>query len=128
MVHFLLVAAGGAVGAGLRHLSGLAALRLFGTGFPWGTLFVNVSGSLLIGIVATLTAPEGRWLLGPEARQFLMMGVFGGFTTFSSFSLQTMNLVQDGEWLYSAAYVVSSVLLCLIGVWAGHAVGVVINR
>ena len=128
MTTVLWVAIGSALGGVARYgCSGLVA-RLAGETFPWGTLVVDVLGSLAIGLVATLSAPEGRWLLSMEARQFLMVGVFGGFTTFSSFSLQTLNLVQDGEWLYSGAYVVGSVLFCLLGVWAGHALGLAINR
>ena len=124
----LWVALGSALGGvGRFWCSGWIAHRV-GETFPWGTMTVNVVGSLLIGLVATVSAPEGRWLLSPEARQFLMLGVFGGFTTFSSFSLQTLSLVQDGEWLRGGAYAVSSVIFCLIGVWAGHAVGVVLNR
>ncbi|MDJ0654016.1 MAG: fluoride efflux transporter CrcB [Xanthomonadales bacterium] len=128
MTTVLWVAIGSALGGVARYgCSGLVA-RLAGETFPWGTLLVNVLGSLAIGLVATLSAPEGRWLLSVEARQFLMVGVFGGFTTFSSFSLQTLNLVQDGEWLYSGAYVVGSVVFCLVGVWAGHALGMALNR
>ena len=124
----LWVALGSALGgAGRFWCSGWIAHKI-GETFPWGTMAVNVVGSVLIGLVATVSAPEGRWLLSPEARQFLMLGVFGGFTTFSSFSLQTLSLVQDGEWLRGGAYVASSVILCLIGVWAGHAVGVALNR
>ena len=124
----LWVALGSALGGVARYgCSGLVA-RFMGETFPWGTLLVNVLGSLAIGLVATLSAPEGRWLLSVEARQFLMVGVFGGFTTFSSFSLQTLNLVQNGEWAASAAYVTGSVLLCLLGVWGGHALGVALNR
>ncbi len=128
MSGLLWVALGSALGgAGRYWCSGLIAHR-FGETFPWGTLTVNVVGSLLIGLVATLSAPEGRWLLAPEARQFLMLGLFGGFTTFSSFSLQTLTLAQDGEWLRGLAYVLSSVAFCLLGVWVGHALGVALNR
>ncbi|MDX1570966.1 MAG: fluoride efflux transporter CrcB [Xanthomonadales bacterium] len=124
----LWVSAGSAIGGAGRYVgSGLVA-RMFGETFPWGTLLVNVLGSFLIGVIATLVAPEGRLLLGPTARQFLMLGVLGGFTTFSSFSLQTLNLVQEGEWLHAGGYVLGSVALCLVGVWLGHALGVVINR
>lgn len=124
----LWVAFGSALGGVGRYwCSGLIAHRV-GETFPWGTLTVNVLGSLAIGLVATLSAPEGRLLLSPEARQFLMLGIFGGFTTFSSFSLQTLNLVADGEWPRALAYVLASVLLCLAGVWVGHALAVVLNR
>jgi len=81
----------------------------------WGTLIVNVTGSLLIGVIAALTAPDGRIFLGSTARLALMAGFCGGYTTFSSFSL------QDGDWWRAAANIVVSVLLCLLAVWAGYA-------
>jgi CrcB protein len=122
------VAVGSALGGVLRYwVSGVMA-RLIGETFPWGTITVNVLGSLLIGLIATVTGPEGRMFVGPAARQFLMLGLFGGFTTFSSFSLQTLTLVQDGEWLQAGANVIASVALCLAGVWLGHALGIAINR
>ena len=128
MQSYFWIALGSALGGVSRYwCSGLIA-RHIGETFPWGTLFVNVLGSLLIGLFATLTAPDGRLLVGPITRQFFMLGIFGGFTTFSSFSLQTLNLAQDGEWLLAALSIVSSVVLCLIGVWCGHALGVAINR
>jgi CrcB protein len=82
---------------------------------------VNVSGSLVIGFFATLTGPDGRWLVPAWFRQqFFMLGLCGGYTTFSSFSLQTLNLAEDGEWLYAGANVVLSVVSCLAAVWLGH--------
>jgi len=124
----LWIAFGSALGGVLRYwCSGLVA-RWFGETFPWGTLIVNVGGSLLIGLFATLSAPDGRLLIGSVTRQFVMLGLLGGFTTFSSFSLQTLALAQNGEWLRAAANVVGSMLLCLIGVWLGHALAVAINR
>ena len=99
--------------------SGLAA-RYIGATFPWGTLIVNVSGSVIIGFLATLTLADGRLLISPDARAFLMIGVCGGFTTFSSLSLETLNLARDGEWLWASANVVLSVVLCLVAVWLGH--------
>ncbi len=124
----LSVAAGSALGGVLRYwCSGFIAERI-GETFPWGTLFVNVLGSLLIGVFATVTAPDARLIVGPAARMFFMLGLFGGFTTFSSFSLQTLNLLQDGEWLFATANIVGSVLLCMIGVWLGHTLGVAYNR
>lgn len=99
MVNYLWVALGGAVGSVARFwLSGVIA-RHFGETFPLGTLLVNVSGSFIIGLFATLCGPEGRWLAPPSLRIFFMIGVLGGYTTFSSFSLQTLNLVREGEWL-----------------------------
>lgn len=125
---YLWVALGSALGGVARFwCSGLIA-RHIGEAFPWGTLIVNVAGSFLIGLVAALAAPEGRLLLPIDVRVFLMIGLFGGFTTFSSFSLQTLALLQDGEWLNAAANVIGSVLLCLASVWFGYAIGVALNR
>jgi CrcB protein len=124
----LWVALGGALGSVARYwCSGLAA-NAVGETFPWGTLIVNVSGSLLIGFIATVSGTDGRFLIPPEARQFMMVGILGGFTTFSSFSLQTLTLARDGEWLLAGANVVGSVVLCLIAVWVGHMLAVLVNR
>jgi len=100
-------------------LSGLVAHR-YGETFPWGTLVVNVLGSLIIGFFATLTAPDGRLFVGASARQFVMTGLLGGFTTFSSFSLQTLALARDGEWLRAGANGGGALVLCLVAVWLGH--------
>ena len=89
---------------------------------------MNVTGSFVIGFVATLTDPGGRLLMSVTARQFVMLGVLGGYTTFSSFSLQTLNLARDGEWLHASANVVLSVILCLLAVWFGQVVARMINR
>jgi CrcB protein len=125
---YVLVAVGSALGGTFRYwLSGLIAGAV-GQTFPWGTLVVNVTGSFVIGLFATLTAPEGRLFIPGEWRQFFMVGVCGGYTTFSSFSLQTLSLAQDGEWLAAGWNVLLSVVLCLVGVWLGHAGAVVLNR
>jgi CrcB protein len=122
------VTVGSAVGGLARYgLSGVVA-RSFGETFPWGTLVVNVTGSFLIGLFATVTGPDGRLLASPVTRQFWMIGIFGGFTTFSSFSLQTLSLAQDGEWLRAGGNVVLSVVLCLVCVWLGAALGAWANR
>jgi fluoride exporter len=127
VIRYFWVLLGGALGTGGRYwLSGVVA-RAFGETFPWGTLLVNVSGSLIIGLFATLTAPDGRMFVGTNARQFVMVGLCGGYTTFSSFSIQTLNLMQDGEWLGAGANVVLSVVLCLLAVWAGHVIALSIN-
>lgn len=124
----LAVALGSALGGVARYgLSGLVA-RSFGETFPWGTLIVNVLGSFLIGFVAALTGPDGRVLVSPVTRQFWMPGIFGGFTTFSSFSLQTLSLAQDGEWTRVLANVTLSVALCLLGVWLGASLAAAVNR
>lgn len=124
----LTVAAGSALGGAARYALSGAVARAFGETFPWGTLLVNASGSFLIGVVAALTGPDGRLLVSPLARQFVMPGLFGGFTTFSSFSLQTLALAQDGEWLWAGANVALSVVLCLAGVWLGFVLGAWLGR
>lgn len=127
LLRYLWVALGGALGSMARFwLSGAIANR-FGERFPWGTLLVNVSGSFIIGFFATATAPEGRWLAPAGLRTFFMVGVCGGFTTFSSFSLQTLNLADDGEWLRAGGNVLGSVALCLAAVWLGHIFAAALN-
>jgi fluoride exporter len=88
---------------------------------------VNVLGSFIIGFFATLTGPDGRVFAGTTTRQFVMIGLLGGYTTFSSFSLQTLNLVQDGEWLQAGGNIVGSVVLSLLAIWLGHILAVSIN-
>jgi len=125
---YLAIAAGGALGTVARYfLSGVIA-DAFGQTFPWGTLIVNVSGSFVIGLFASLTGPDGRLLVSGMTRQFVMIGICGGYTTFSSFSIQTLNLANDGEWLYASANIAGSVVLCLIFVWIGAAVGAAVNQ
>jgi CrcB protein len=120
MITYVWVAIGSALGGMARYgCSGLAA-RLIGETFPWGTLIVNILGSFVIGFFATVTGPDGRYMLGSVARQFVMVGFCGGFTTFSSFSLQTLNLMNDGEWFRAGANIGGSVVCCLVAVWAGH--------
>src|SRR5438477_11612781 len=123
----LWLAIGGALGTLARFgVSGFVAYH-FGETFPWGTLVVNVSGSFVIGFFATLTGTEGRFLVGGTTRQFVMTGILGGFTTFSSFSLQTLALARDGEWLRAGANTAGSVVLCLVAVWLGHMTAVAFN-
>ena len=114
-------------GMGRFWISGLVAAR-FGQAFPWGTLIVNVSGSFVIGILAALARPEGRILISPGAQQFLMYGVLGGYTTFSSFSLQTLKLIQAGSLSQAGANIALSVIACVVAVWVGYLVGQVFNR
>ena len=127
MFSYLVVAIGGALGSVGRFWISGAIAQKFGETFPAGTLFVNISGSLIIGFFAALTGPDGRIWSSPSFRQFFMIGVLGGYTTFSSFSLQTLTLAQDGEWFRAAANSVLSVALCLAGVWAGHLIAAAIN-
>jgi CrcB protein len=122
---YLWVALGGALGSvGRFWINGFVSEKM-GATFPWGTLFINIGGSFVIGVIGAVANPEGR--LDSQTRQFatqfLMIGVCGGYTTFSSFSWQTLNLVRDREWLYAGGNVVLSVVLCLIAVWLGWLVG-----
>lgn len=120
------IALGGALGSVARFALTTFIARRFGENFPWGTILVNISGSFIIGVFATSTGSEGRWLVSPAFRQFFMIGICGGYTTFSAFSLQTLNLIHDGEYLHAGANVFLSVTLCLIGVWLGHLLGTLI--
>jgi len=122
------ITVGSALGGAARYwCSGFAANR-FGETFPMGTLLVNVVGSFVIGFFATLTGPDGRFLVRTEVRQFVTVGFCGGYTTFSSFSLQTLNLVRDGEMKLAGANIVLSVALCLLAVWLGHVAAASLNR
>jgi len=107
MPHLLLVMLGGAIGAGARHLVGAATLARLGPGFPWWTLIVNLSGGLLIGLLAGWFVRAGGT---EQARLFLAVGVLGGFTTFSAFSLETFNMIERGQYGVAAAYVGASVI------------------
>ncbi|MGE0629855.1 MAG: fluoride efflux transporter CrcB [Hyphomicrobiaceae bacterium] len=127
MESYLWIALGGALGSAARYGTSDLSARLFGETFPWGTLIVNVAGSFIIGFFATITGPDGRLLVGTLQRQFVMVGICGGFTTFSSFSLQTLNLMNDGEWLYAGLNIIASVALCLLFVWLGHAAASYLN-
>ena len=120
MQTYLWIALGSALGGAGRYWCAEAAARLLGETFPWGTFFVNVAGSLIIGFVATMTGAGGHWLMPVDVRLFLMVGVCGGFTTFSAFSLQTFALIREGAWVAVAGNVLGSLLLCLVGVWLGH--------
>lgn len=128
MLRYLWVAIGGALGSVARYgCSGLVSSLAGGT-FPFGTLVVNVSGAVLIGFLAALSLPEGRVLLSPSARLFAMTGICGGYTTFSTFSLETFNLMRDGEWLQAGANMLFSVMLCLIAVAIGYIAGMRFTR
>jgi CrcB protein len=127
MQAYLWIAIGSALGGVARYWCSGVAARLIGETFPWGTLIVNVVGSLVIGFFATLTGPDGRVFVGSTARQFVMIGLCGGYTTFSSFSIQTLELLHDGEWLQAGGNIVASVILCLLAVWLGHILAVALN-
>ncbi len=127
MLNALWIFVGGGLGSLARWwASGLVA-NTIGETFPWGTLFVNVSGSFIIGLFATATGPEGRWLAPASFREFFMLGICGGYTTFSSFSLQTLALAEDSQWFKAGANSLLSLTLCLVGVWLGHVLGSILN-
>lgn len=127
-VTYVWIAAGGAIGSVLRFWFSNLIAETVGQTFPWGTLAVNIIGSMVIGFTATLTGPDGRFLVSPDVRAFILVGVCGGYTTFSSFSLQTLSLARDGEWLHAGMNIVLSVVLCLISVWLGHILAATFNQ
>jgi len=125
---YLWIAIGSALGGVARYWCSGFVADLYGQTFPWGTLVVNVVGSFIIGFFGTITGPDGRLLVGSVARQFVMVGLCGGYTTFSSFSLQTLNLVRDGEWVAAGWNIGLSVALCLFAVWLGHISAAALNQ
>jgi fluoride exporter len=127
MAIYVWIAIGSAIGGVARFWCSGTVARLIGETFPFGTLIVNIVGSFIIGFFATLTGPDGRIFASSTARQFVMTGICGGYTTFSSFSLQTLNLINDGEWLNAGANITASVVLCLFAVWAGHVFALGLN-
>lgn len=121
MFHILLVAFGGAIGSVARYMTGLAMTRWLGPSFPWGTMTVNIAGSFAIGFLTELVA---RKFSAPmEMRLLLVVGFLGGFTTFSSFSLDTLALAERGAMLPAFAYVAASVVLSLAAAFGGLALG-----
>jgi CrcB protein len=125
---WLWVAVGAGLGGMARYWCSGAVARHIGETFPWGTLVVNVAGSCLVGLFAALTAAGGLLAAAPDTRQLLITGLCGGYTTFSSFSLQTLNLARDEEWLYAGGNIVASVVLCLLFVWLGHIAAAALNQ
>jgi CrcB protein len=117
------VAAGGALGSMARFWLTGAVTALTGPRFPWGTLLINILGSFVIGGVAGLSLTPARMGLHPDVRIFLMVGICGGFTTFSAFSLQLLELLQTGYVVAGLLYAAGSVLLCLLFVWVGWWLG-----
>jgi CrcB protein len=125
---FILIAIGGAIGSVGRYYVSRLIMLLSGGIFPFGTMVVNVSGAIVIGFVAALSAPESRFFVSPPARLFLMTGICGGYTTFSTFSLETMALIGDGQWMAASLNAVGSVLLCLAAVWLGNVAAQLMGR
>ena len=132
LMQYLVIGLGGALGSMLRFGLGSlidAGATKVGSGpiFPWGTIIVNITGCFIIGFVYAISAADGRILLSPLTRSFITIGILGGYTTFSSFSLQTLTLAQNGQWGNAAANVLLSVVLCLVGVWLGATLAASLN-
>lgn len=122
------IAAGSVIGGLARHLLALAQHALLGPGFPWATLTVNVTGSLLIGFYAAITAPDGRLFASSRQRQFVMTGICGGYTTFSGFSLEMLDLLHHGHALAALIYLGSSPIAWLLAAWLGLLAATRLNR
>jgi CrcB protein len=118
---------GGAIGSLARYVISVLALPISGS-LPWGTILINVGGSFLIGLFGTLTLADGRYPTSESVRMFVMIGLCGGFTTFSSFSLQTLDLLRSGAVVRASANVVASVILCVGAVAVGHLIAMHFNR
>ena len=127
MITYLWIAVGGAFGSMARYASTNLVASWLGAHFPWGTLMINVLGSFVIGFFAALTGPGGKVFVHNDVRLFVMVGICGGYTTFSSFSLQTLDLMRDGNYSRAGLNVVGSVVLCLSAVFIGYAAAAAIN-
>jgi CrcB protein len=127
VVTYLWIGLGSALGGMARYACSNLIAAWFGVTFPLGTLVINVLGSFVIGFFATLTGPDGRLLVPGDMRQFVMVGLCGGYTTFSAFSLQTLTLAQDGEFVRAGLNIGASVALCLISVWLGYIAAAALN-
>ena len=124
---YLWVALGGALGSMTRFWLAALVAEILGPQFPWGTIFINIVGSFVIGFFGTFSGPGGRLVASFNVRAFVMVGICGGFTTFSAFSLQTLDLARESRWLQAGGNVLMSVVICLLAVWAGHAFATVLN-
>ena len=120
------VAAGGVIGSVARYLASLLIPSL--SGFPLATLFVNITGSFIIGFYSTLSGPDGRWFAGTRQRQFVMTGICGGYTTFSAFSLEAFRLLHEGRTAMACLNVAVSIVTWLVAVWLGHRLARRLNR
>lgn len=124
----LWVGLGGALGSVSRFFLSMVVAQRLDEVFPWGTLTVNVLGSFIIGFTAVLTGPDGRLFVPADARLFVVAGFCGGFTTFSTFSLQTLMLLRDGDLTRAGLNMAVSVAACMIAVWLGATVAALINQ
>ena len=127
MESYVWIALGSALGGVGRYWCAGVVARRLGEAFPWGTLVVNVSGSLVIGFVDALAMSGGATVVNAPARQFIMAGLCGGYTTFSAFSLQTLDLARDGHWLRAGGNVGASVAACLAAVWLGRVAAIALG-
>jgi len=112
---------GGFIGSACRYWVSMASYRVFGQDFPYGTLIVNVLGSFLIGFLMTLF--DERFVINPNVRIFLTIGILGGFTTFSTFSYETISLLREASYLMGVANIIGTILTCLVATWAGSVIG-----
>jgi CrcB protein len=124
---YLVIGVGSALGGLARYGTSAVAVALWGPHFPWGTIFINILGSFVIGGFAMLTGPDGRIYVGPLGRQFVIVGLCGGYTTFSAFSLETLTLLQTARPLAAGANIALSVVLCLAAAWSGHGLAQRVN-
>jgi CrcB protein len=122
-----MVTLGGIIGSLLRWAVSLA-LPVTQSGLPWGTFFANATGCFVIGFYATLTGPYGRLFVGPRTRQFVMTGICGGYTTFSSFSLETVRFVLSGDGYSAVLYLLISLASWLVAVWLGDVLAERLNN
>jgi len=127
VITYFWIAFGSALGGVARVGCSRTIAVWFGETFPWGTITVNVTGSFIIGLFAALTGPDARLIVSPDIRQFVMAGFCGGFTTFSSFSLQTLDLMRNRDFAEAGANVFLSVALCMLGVWLGYVAASLLN-
>jgi CrcB protein len=124
---YVLVAIGGALGSIARYGCSRAVALSYGETFPWGTLVVNIVGSFIIGFVGAISGPDSRLIVSPNVRNFIMVGFCGGYTTFSSFSLQTLQLIQNGDAAEAFGNVLLSVAACMAAVTIGYMAGMFIT-
>jgi CrcB protein len=127
VVTYIWIAIGSALGGMARYACSRAVALSYGETFPWGTLAVNVVGSFIIGSIAAASAPESRLVVSPTARTFLMVGICGGFTTFSSFSLQTLELIRNRDFGEALGNMLLSVAACMAAVAMGYILGSIIG-
>ena len=125
MIKYLLLATGGAIGTILRYsMSGLT-YRMVNSVFPWGTIVVNLTGSFAIGLLWGFFEIQN---ISSNMRNFIFIGILGGFTTFSTFSVETLSLALDRQYLKAAVNIAASVSTCLVGVWGGHVLASAVNQ